>query len=298
MNDASAISINTGPSVSCDIFVTIDNDIYVDTGASDRRVEKWRLNETNGTSVMSFSSRCYSLFIDINNTLYCSSDSISTVVKTSLIAGTNISVSVAAGNGTQGSLSTLLYYPNGIFVDKQFNLYVADCGNNRVQRFALDQLSGATVAGVGASGTIDLHWPTDVILDGDDFLFIVDTYNNRIVGSGPDGFRCIVGCLGGGGTAPSQLNQPRSLAFDSEGNLFVVDSGNGRIQKFQLATNTCSKSAHRHSQFDKDRKDILHHVAEGDLCAARMKARVYALTSPTLHTLNSPSTSPASRLSS
>ena len=226
--------IGTGLAGPRGLFVTINDDIYVDNGLRYGRVEKWTISATSGTSVMNVNGSCFSLFVDTISTLYCSLGPLAIVVKRSLADGINTSLTVAAGNGTPGTSPSLLYSSNGIFVDSQLNLYVADCDNNRVQRFALDQLSGTPVAGVGASGTIDLHWPTDVILDGDDFLFIVDNYNHRIVGSGPAGFRCIVGCSGGGGTAPSQLNQPRSLAFDSEGNLFVVDSGNGRSTEVSI----------------------------------------------------------------
>ena len=65
--------------------------------------------------------------------------------------------------------------------------------------------------------------------------------NHRIIGSGPDGFRCVVGCSGISGSASDQLNYPQNLAFDSFGNLFVVDKNNGRIQQFLLVTNSCSK---------------------------------------------------------
>ena len=57
---------------------------------------------------------------------------------------------------------------------------------------------------------------------------------NRIVGSGPNGFRCIVGC-----TQTNQFDGPRSLGFDSYGNLFVSDRENNRILKFELIANSC-----------------------------------------------------------
>ena len=103
MDNESAIRISTGSGSPFDIFVTSDDEIYVDNSQNEYRVGKWRLNETNSTNVMRFSSQCYSLFIDVNNTLYCSSDIIHTVVKMSLIAGTNSTITVAAGNGTEGS---------------------------------------------------------------------------------------------------------------------------------------------------------------------------------------------------
>ena len=131
--------------------------------------------------------------------------------------------------------------PGGIFVTIDFQLYVADAGNNRIQRFLQGQFNGTTVAGIEAPGTITLWYPTGVVLDGNGYLFIADTKNNRIVRSGPGGFQCVCACTDTGGSALTQLNSPTAMAFDSFGNVFVVDDGNSRIQKFLLVNNTCGK---------------------------------------------------------
>ena len=141
---------------------------------------------------------------------------------------------------------TCSHSPNGIFVDFNFTLYVADSNNNRIQRFGAGQMNAATVAGNGAPGTITLNYPTDIILDDDGYLFIVDRYNHRIVGSGPDGFRCVAGCSGISGSASNQLYYPQGMAFDSYGNIWVTDTNNRRIQKFILKANSCGKY---HSRF-------------------------------------------------
>ena len=147
---------------------------------------------------------------------------------------------IVAGNGTGGSASNMLYQPQGIFVDSNLTLYVADSHNNRIQLFRAGQLNGNTIVVTGSSGFIPLNNPTDVLLDADGYLFIVDQYNNRIIGSGSNGFRCLVGCFGNG-SGPNQLFAPSTLSFDSYGNMFVTDSKNNRIQKFLLATNSCGK---------------------------------------------------------
>jgi hypothetical protein len=109
-------------------------------------------------------------------------------------------------------------------------LYVADNGNNKIQKFSFGQLNGTTVAGDGTSNTIILSGPTAVALVADGYLFIVDNSNNRIVGSGPNGFRCLVACSGSYGFQSNQLMTPRSLSFDSYGNIFVTDTGNSRVR--------------------------------------------------------------------
>jgi DNA-binding beta-propeller fold protein YncE len=220
------------------VFVTIAGDIYVDNGWNGR-IDRWASNATNSTPAMYVSSSCYGLFIDIYDNLYCSMHDLHQVVMKSLHSSISMST-IVAGTGCLGSASNMLCYPHGIFVDINLNLYVADWANNRIQYFIAGQLNGTTVAGNGISGNISLSYPTGITLDADGYLFIVDCHNNRIVGSGPSGFRCLVGCSGGG-PASNQLWYPTTLSFDSYGNMFVTDSNNNRIQKFLLATNSCSK---------------------------------------------------------
>jgi hypothetical protein len=233
-------NISVGLNYPYGLFVTNNGDVYVDNGYVNGRVDKWAWNATSSVTAMNVTSRCQSLFIDINDTIYCSNDLEHKVVKLSLNSGSNTAI-IAAGNGTAGSTSTMLYVPNGLFVDLQFNLYVADYSNSRIQFFELNQLNGSTLAGNGASGTVALNGPSDVVLDADGYLFIADRNNYRIIGSGPNGFRCVAGCTGTSGSASNQLYHPYSLSFDSYGNLFVDDQSNNRIQKFILAANACGK---------------------------------------------------------
>jgi hypothetical protein len=220
------------------LFVTSTGDVYVGNDNSSHAVNKWESNLTVSMIVMNVNSSCYGLFVDINNTLHCSLKELHQVIKLSLNGGTNIST-IAAGNGSAGSTSTMLSSPYGIFVTTDFDLYVADCGNDRVQLFASGQLNGTTVPENGTSGNITLNCPTGVVLDGDNYLFIVDSGNNRIVGSGPNGFRCLVGCNGSSGSASNQLSNPQSMVFDRFGNIFVTDRNNSRVQKFIFVTNSC-----------------------------------------------------------
>ena len=232
--------MSSGLHLPYSVFVTAEQAIYVSNHATDKVVWKWTMNLTVSVAVMNLSSACYSVFVDINNTLYCSLDANHTVLAVSLDVGI-ISKRTIAGTGVLGSSSTELYNPNGIYVDASFNLYVADCYNNRIQFFKNSESNATTVVSTGVSGTISLVLPTAITLDGNGYYFIVDLGNHRIVGSGPIGFRCVAGCSGKNGSSSFQLSNPRSLAFDIAGNLFVADADNNRIQKFVLSTNSCGK---------------------------------------------------------
>jgi len=218
------------------IFVTMNGDIYVGDNSSIRQVSY----SNSSRLIIQMTSRCMGLFVDITNSIYCSSDPQHQVFK-KWLGDKNASVMTSvAGTGSAGSAANQLNNPNGIFVDTNFDLYVADRENDRIQLFRLRQSNGTTVAGnTSPNSTITLNHPSNVILDENKYLFITDIDNNRIIGSDEKGFRCIVGCTGSSGSNSNQLKYPRSIAFDTSGNLYVVDRDNDRIQKFSLSTNPC-----------------------------------------------------------
>ena len=178
--------------------------------------------------------------MDISDYLYCSMGPPHQVIKKLLDSPANTSI-IVAGNCTVGAASNMINSPRGIFVDGSLNLYVADSGNNRIQLFRPGQLEGMTVPINGSNGAFALNSPIDVTLDADGYLFIVDQYNHRILGSGSAGFRCIVGCSGVAGAAADQLSFPGMFSFDSRGDLIVVDLVNNRLQKFLLTSNECGE---------------------------------------------------------
>lgn len=233
-------TISGGLNRSHSIFVSILGHIYVDNGYFNNRVNKWASGSTNSTNILNVNGSCYGLFVDVNDTLYCSLKDHHQIIKFSLNYDTNMTT-VAGGSGSAGSTSYMLNFPRGIFVTINFELYVADCGNNRIQRFQSGQLNGTAVVIDGVSGNISLSCPTGIVLDGDDYLFVVDSDNHRIIGSNVYGFQCIAGCSGFSGSSSGQLFYPQSMAFDSYGNIYVTDRNNSRIQKFSHQNKDCSK---------------------------------------------------------
>ena len=115
------------------VFVTITDDIYVDNNAKSR-VDKSRLNTEQSIIVLNTNRPGYGLFVDINNYLYCSVSADHQVIKKLLDNVANPST-VVASVGSSGASPDMLMNPKGIFVDINFDLYVADSGNNRIQLF-------------------------------------------------------------------------------------------------------------------------------------------------------------------
>jgi hypothetical protein len=237
------------------LFVTFNGDIYIDDGVRKGRVKKWISTTNEFVTVMNVSSSCYGLFVDIMDNLYCSMYNHHSVVKISLTDSVMTPI-IVAGTGIRGSDSNQLSGPFGIFVDVNLDLYVADCGNNRVQLFQSGQSNDITVAGSESPyPTISLICPTGIVLDAQKYLFIVDSYNHRIVGSGSNGFRCLVGCHEEDSQS-NQLTAPFTLSFDRSGNMFVTDRWNPRIHKFPLIGNSCGKL--KMTEKNKQRESIIY----------------------------------------
>ena len=222
------------------LFVSDNNAVYIDNGQVNFRVDKWSSNSNGAVAAMYACGPCLGLHIDIKNNLYCSMNSLHQVVSKSLNDRLNV-WSVVAGTGVAGSTSVTLNGPRGIAVHTNLDLYVADYDNHRIQRFRFQELNGTTVVGGTLPGLGTLNRPSAIVFDADGYLFISDTYNSRIIGSGPGGFRCIAACSGGSGSTPSTLFYPGFISFDTYGNLYVMDYGNNRLQKFLLSSNTCGK---------------------------------------------------------
>ena len=167
---------------------------------------------------------------------YCSLNEEHQIVRQT-VQNTTIEPTTIAGigNGNPDPTSKALNEPRGIFVNLDCDLYVADGANHRVQLFHQGQRSGITVAGHYGRFHINLRYPTSVFLDGNSHLYIVDTFNSRIIPVRADGYQCVVGCVNVDEAASNLLGTPTVAAFDSVGNIFVADRANRRVQKVLLA---------------------------------------------------------------
>ncbi|CAF1463108.1 unnamed protein product [Adineta ricciae] len=91
--------------------------------------------------------------------------------------------SVAGGNRCGENLNQL-HRPNGLFIDKSHNIFIADCLNHRIMKWEPSANEGEIVAGGTGIGNRmnQLNRPTDVIVDEqDNSLIIADRGNRRVI---------------------------------------------------------------------------------------------------------------------
>ncbi|CAF0977967.1 unnamed protein product, partial [Rotaria sordida] len=92
-------------------------------------------------------------------------------------------VTVAGGHG-QGRATNQLFQPNGLFVDDDQTIVIADLNNHRIIQWKMGDTNGQVVAGVNGYGNrLDqLNSPPDVLIDKEtDSLIICDWGNRRVV---------------------------------------------------------------------------------------------------------------------
>jgi len=180
--------------------------------------------------------------------------------------------SVVFGQGASGTsfttnlngvTATTLSDPQGVGVDGNGNVYIADTQNNRVLEYdtplanpSAPNVTAARVYGQGLGGSnffsngngvsdTQMSGPTAVAFDSNNDLFVADTSNSRVGEfdnpmttfaltrvfgqETANNFFSGIGFTDAGG-----LSEPGGLAFDSAGDLYVADTNNRRVVEYAV----------------------------------------------------------------
>ena len=118
--------------------------------------------------------------------------------------------------------------PNGIAVDRNGDVYVADTWNHRIQKF--DCRGRYLLQWQGSHG--HFHGPRGIAVAGDGTVLLTDTGNKRVVRYSSKGE--FINTWGAEGSAPGQFIEPVGIAVDSVGCVYVADTVNHRVQVFDI----------------------------------------------------------------
>ena len=131
--------------------------------------------------------------------------------------------------GTPGTGAGQFTNADGVAVDPAGNVYVADTGNARIQKFTAD---GAFLGQWGSTGTGpgQFNSPQDVAVGPDGSVYVADTANNRVQRFTTDGG--FISQWGTPGALDGQFSGPSGVAAGPDGSVYVADQANNRIQRF------------------------------------------------------------------
>ena len=142
---------------------------------------------------------------------------------------TRMGVTVAGGNG-RGNAANQLAQPNGIFVDKYGNVWVADTHNFRVQKWTPGATAGIAI-GAGLPDAPD--FPVNVFVDNEGNVYVADYFNGRVVKYSftKNKWTIVAGKSG-------EMDLTRGVWVDVHANVYATDYGNNRVLKYSPGSTT------------------------------------------------------------
>lgn len=141
--------------------------------------------------------------------------------------------------------SGMIYWPHGLHVDREGNVWIADAvgygpepagRGHEIIKFSPEGEVLMRLGEKGNPGNSQTQFlrPSDLLVAPDGSLFVVDGHhasgNNRVVKFDSEGNFLME--WGETGTGDGQFRDPHALAMDSQGRLFVGDRANSRLQIF------------------------------------------------------------------
>ncbi len=152
----------------------------------------------------------------------------------STLAGSTAGFADGAGASAQFS------YPNGVTVDSQGNVYVADTENYKIRKITpngeVSTFAGSTLGFAdGAGADARFKSPIGLSIDAQDNVYVADSGNDRIRKITPDGtVSTFAGSTNGfadGLVENALFSNPDRVTVDAEGIIYVSDRGNHKVRK-------------------------------------------------------------------
>ena len=145
-----------------------------------------------------------------------------------------IGTTVAGGNDS-GIAANQFKNPLGAFVDASGNVFIADGGNHRIQKWAPGATSGTTVVGslTGiANPNTDPLSPRAVYVTTNGDIYVLDYARVLKWTANSSSPTTVAGKNTGQGSDGTELREPRGIYIDANGNIYIADTGNHRVQKW------------------------------------------------------------------
>ena len=201
---------------------------------------------TDGTGAAARFDHPYGVAVDGNGNVYVADTMNHTIRKVTPagVVSTFAGTAAVAGTTDGTGAAARFYGPQGVAVDGNGNVYVADTGNDTIRKVTpaavVSTLAGSPrVPGSadGTGGAARFNFPASVAADGSGNVYVADTNNQTIrkvtpaaVVSTLAGTAGVLGDYDGTGAAAS-FTFPLGVAVDGAGNVYVADSGNNTIRK-------------------------------------------------------------------
>lgn len=225
------------------LFMDAAGNLYI-PDASNHRVVKWAPGASAGVIVAGGNGQGsganqlntpMGVYADAMQNVYVADFSNMRVQRWAPGASSGVTVAGITGNG--GATPDRLREPINVTMDASGNLYITDCFNHRIQKWAPGADTGITVAGnsngVAGTGNASLSYPYSAKVDAAGNIYVADNANNRVVKWAPGAASgTVVAGTGSSGNAAGQLNTPSDIAVDGIGNLYITDQNNHRVQRW------------------------------------------------------------------
>jgi uncharacterized protein YjiK len=153
---------------------------------------------------------------------------------------TSGNVTTIAGNGTSGDTdaqgtNARFNNPNGVTVDGNGNIFVADLGNNKIRK--IDSSGNVTTF------VSNINTPTSLVFDSSGNLYVTERDTHRVKKITSDG--TTVTTIAGSGTSgyidaqgtSAKFYMPQGITIDSNGYLYVADFYNKKFRKIDNSGN-------------------------------------------------------------